>query len=176
MDSFRRDRQAICTTGRGRIARTDGAIDPATRQISAIAVVDDPYGEGADGGTPLAVGLFVDARIEGRPYPGAFVLPRSALYGADVIYVIMEDDTLDQRTVQVVASSRDTVTIASGVNNGERIATSPLRGAGNGDTVLPTDPDDNTGSNLDDEDAAIGESIDDAATAAEAAEAIEGRG
>ena len=28
-----------------RIARTDGAIDPATRQISAIAVVDDPYGE-----------------------------------------------------------------------------------------------------------------------------------
>ena len=50
-----------------RVARTDGAIDPATRQISAIAVVDDPYGAGADDGAPLAIGLYVNARIEGKP-------------------------------------------------------------------------------------------------------------
>ena len=63
----------------GRIVRTDGAIDPATRQISAIAVVEDPYGEGADGDTPLAIGLFVNALIEGKPYENAIVLPRAAL-------------------------------------------------------------------------------------------------
>lgn len=40
-----------------RIARTDGAIDPATRQISVIAIVDDPYGAGADDGTPLPMEL-----------------------------------------------------------------------------------------------------------------------
>lgn len=160
----------------GRIARTDGAINPATRQVSAIAVVDDPYGESADDGTPLAVGLYVDARIEGRPYEGAFTLPRSALYGADIVYVIKTDDTLAQRNVQVVASSRDTVTITSGVSDGERVVTSPLRGAGNGDKVLPIDPNSNTGSRTSDEDAAIAESIDDAATAEEAAEAVQGRG
>ena len=123
-----------------RIARTDGAIDPATRQISAIAVVDDPYGEGSDNGTPLAMGLFVDAVIEGKPYDNAIVLPRSALYGRDVVYVINAEDTLEQRTVSVVSSERDTVTIVSGIESGERVATSPLRGAGDGDVVTPSDP------------------------------------
>jgi RND family efflux transporter MFP subunit len=123
-----------------RIARTNGAIDPATRQISAIAVVDDPYGEGSDEGTPLAMGLFVDAMIEGRPYDNAFVLPRSALYGRDVVYVIADDDTLQKRTVGVVSSDRETITVVSGVNDGERVATSPLRGAGDGDKVSPADP------------------------------------
>ena len=121
----------------GHIARTDGAIDPSTRQISAIAVVEDPYGVGADNGTPLAIGLYVDAKIEGRPYEGAYVLPRTALYGRDRIYVVGNDDLLDERQVSVVSSDRDTVTIAVGLNGGERVATSPLRGAGEGDKVAP---------------------------------------
>ncbi len=124
----------------GRIARTDGAIDPTTRQISAIAVVDDPYGEGADDGVPLTIGLFVDAMIEGKPYGNAIVLPRTALYGRDEVYVIRADDTLERRTVRVVSSTRDTVTLSGGVAAGERIVTSPLRGAGDGDKVAPSDP------------------------------------
>jgi len=125
----------------GRIARTDGAIDAATRQIFAIAVVDDPYGNGAaPDGTPLAMGLFVDARIEGRPYDDAIVLPISALYGRDTVYVIKDDNTIEERTVTVAATDRDTVTISSGVEGGERVATSPLRGAADGDEVTPVDP------------------------------------
>ncbi|MEQ8177390.1 MAG: efflux RND transporter periplasmic adaptor subunit [Amphiplicatus sp.] len=124
----------------GRIARTDGAIDPTTRQISAIAVVDDPYGAGSDNGTPLAIGLYVNAVVEGRPFENAIVLPRTALYGRDVVYVILPDDTLDRRTVDVVSAERDTITISSGVNPGERVATSPLRGASEGAKVTPTDP------------------------------------
>lgn len=124
----------------GRIARTDGAIDPATRQIFAIAVVDDPYGKGADNGTPLAMGLFVNATIEGKPYENAIVLPRSALYGRNTVYIIREDNTVEKRTVSLVSSGRDTITIASGVEPGERVITSPLRGASEGDEVTPTDP------------------------------------
>ncbi|MEL7492320.1 MAG: efflux RND transporter periplasmic adaptor subunit, partial [Pseudomonadota bacterium] len=126
----------------GRIARTSGAIDPTTRQVSAIAVVDDPYGAGSDNGTPLAMGLFVNAEIAGKPYADAIILPRTAIYGRDQVYVIKDDDTVESRTVIVVASDRDTVTVASGVNAGERVVTSPLRGASDGDKVLPTDPDD----------------------------------
>lgn len=124
----------------GRVARTDGAIDPATRQISAITVVDDPYGAGADDGTPLAIGLFVNARIEGRPYDNAIVLPRSALYGRDTVYVIAADNSLSKRVVNVVSADRDTITISDGVAAGEKVATSPLRGADAGDKVTPTDP------------------------------------
>ncbi|MGE0409443.1 MAG: efflux RND transporter periplasmic adaptor subunit, partial [Amphiplicatus sp.] len=124
----------------GRIARNDGAIDPSTRQTYAIAVVDDPYGEGADEGTPLAVGLFVRATIKGRPYDNAVTLPRSALYGRDTIYVIDDENRLRGRTVRVVFAGRDTITIAGEIAAGEKIAASPLRGANEGDKVAPTDP------------------------------------
>ena len=124
---------------RARIARTDGAIDPATRQIGVIAVVDDPYGAGADEGTPLAMGLFVDARIEGRPIDNAIQLPRTALYGRDTVYVIKADDTIEERKVAIVAADRDTITLAGGVADGERVVTSPLRGAKAGDKVSPTE-------------------------------------
>jgi len=123
-----------------RIARTDGAIDPATRQISAIAVVEDPYGKNADNGTPLAMGLFVNAVIQGKAIERAITLPRSALYGRNVIYVITQSDTLQKREVNVVSSDRDTITITAGVEPGERVVTSPLRGADDGDKVTPTDP------------------------------------
>lgn len=124
-----------------RIARTNGAIDPATRQIAAIAVVDDPYGEGSAGdGTPLAMGLFVDAVIQGSAFSDAIVLPRAALHGRDGVYVISDSDILERRQVQVVSSDKDTFTVASGIFPGERIVTSPLRGAGNGDAVTPSDP------------------------------------
>lgn len=124
----------------GRIARTDGAIDAATRQVIAIAVVDDPYGKGADNGTPLAMGLFVDALIVGKPYENAIVLPRTALYGRNTIYTINADDTLEARTVDIVSTDRETITVASGLSAGERVVISPLRGAGAGDKVSPADP------------------------------------
>lgn len=125
---------------RGRIARTEGAIDPTTRQVFTIAVVEDPYGAASNNGAPLAMGLFVDAKIQGRPYDNAIVLPRAALYGRDRVYVISDAGVLEERQVVIVASDRDTITLASGVAPGERIAASPLRGAGDGDTVTPVDP------------------------------------
>ena len=95
---------------RGRVARTDGAIDPGTRQIAAIVVVDDPYGEGAaEDGTPLPMGLFVNAVIEGKPYENAIVLPRAALYGRDAVFVIRGDDTVETRKVRIVSDDRDSI-------------------------------------------------------------------
>lgn len=134
-----------------RIARTGGAIDPATRQIAVIAVVDDPYGEGSsEDGTPLAMGLFVDAEIVGSEFDGAFVLPRNALHGRDIVYVINDDNRLVQRQVGIVSSDRDTITIAEGLRDGERVVTSPLRGASEGDEVIPSDPNSIGGSDDDD--------------------------
>ena len=55
----------------GRIVRTEGEIDPRTRMIHAVARVEDPYGRGDEPGRPpLAVGMFVDAEVQGRVVPG----------------------------------------------------------------------------------------------------------
>ena len=134
----------------GTITRTDGAIDAATRQVFAVAVVEDPYGAGSDDGVPLAMGLFVDVTIEGRPYEQAVVLPRSALHGRNDVYVITENNTLELRRVDIISASKDTITIGSGLAAGEKVVTSPLRGATNGDEVEPIDRSDSpTGREID---------------------------
>lgn len=143
-----------------RIARTDGAIDPSTRQVAAIAVVDDPYGEGADNGTPLAMGLFVDAIIEGKALERAVVLPRTALFGRNTVYVIGAEDRIAARDVIVLAADRDTITISGGLEAGERVITSPLRGAKGGDKVTPTDPTSIPGARRDgDEEETVAEAV-----------------
>jgi len=124
----------------GRLVRTDSAIDPQTRTMSAIIEVNDPYGEAADlAGAPLAVGLFVAANIDGRELSTAFALPRSALRGANQIFVAEPDGTLSIRDVTVVDSSAERVVVTSGVQRGERVVTSPLRGAAQGMLVRALD-------------------------------------
>ncbi|WP_417480917.1 efflux RND transporter periplasmic adaptor subunit [Maricaulis sp.] len=113
----------------GYINRTESAIDPQTRVLYATAEVEDPYGAAAAAGAPLAVGLFVDAEIQGRNVQDAVVLPRSALRGENTVFVVNEGGTLDIRTVTVVTSSTDRVVVSSGVAGGEMIVVSPIRGA-----------------------------------------------
>ncbi|MEM6302885.1 MAG: HlyD family efflux transporter periplasmic adaptor subunit, partial [Pseudomonadota bacterium] len=51
----------------GYLLGIDAAIDPETRLIYATGEVEDPYGTGASSNAmPLAVGLFVDAKIAGK--------------------------------------------------------------------------------------------------------------
>ncbi len=70
---------------RGRIVRTEGEIDPRTRMIHAVAQVEDPYGRGdPPDRPPLAVGMFVDAEVQGRVVPGVIALPRNALRGSAI--------------------------------------------------------------------------------------------
>ncbi len=126
----------------GRVVRTDSAIDPQTRTMSAIVEVDDPYGAAAQAtGAPLAIGLFVNAEIQGRSIDYAYALPRSALRGASQVFVAELDGTLSVREVTVADSNSERVIITSGVTAGERVVTSPLRGAATGMLIRALGPD-----------------------------------
>ncbi len=76
----------------GYVTRTGASIDSRTRLVSIFAQVNDPFGEGADGDTPLAPGLFVSANIEGRVLNDVIRAPRAALRGLDTVYVIKETE------------------------------------------------------------------------------------
>lgn len=156
-----------------RLVRTDSAIDPQTRTLSAIIEVDDPYGEAADAaGAPLAVGLFVSARIDGRSLENAYSLPRSALRGSDQVFVAQTDGTLSIRQVEVVDSSSERVVVAGGaLSEGDRIVTSPLRGAADGMLVRALDQNGDPLDVQESEDAAEDEADSDAAEAAVAEQA-----
>lgn len=112
---------------RGQVVRTEGELDPRTRMIHAVARVEDPYGRGDDPDRPpLAVGLFVDARILGRHVDDVYVLPRSALRGHDEVAVVSDEGLLTLRRVEVLKWNRESVVISGGLAPGERICTSPL--------------------------------------------------
>ena len=107
---------------RGRLVRAEGALDPRTRLVHVVARVEDPYGL-ASGTPPLAVGLFVEAEIEGRELPAVVALPRGALRGHDEVVVVDAEERLASRRVEVVRSDGETVFVAGGLAAGERVVT-----------------------------------------------------
>lgn len=113
----------------GQIVRVSASVDQRTRLIYAIAEVEDPYGAGSDGGTPIAVGMFVSAEIAGVTSQSALVLPRMALRNANKVYVINDENRLEIRTVKVLFTSEDIVLVTSGVEPGEKVVTSTIPAA-----------------------------------------------
>jgi len=117
----------------GRIVRTEGIIDPETRQVHAIARVEDPYAAGADPDRPpLAVGMFVEAEILGHTSAPVAVLPRTALRGGNTVLVVDENNRLRFRDVVVFREERERVLLSAGVGVGDRIVRSPLENAVDG--------------------------------------------
>lgn len=110
----------------GRIVRTEGEIDPQTRMVYLVARVDDPYGLETETATPLAVGLFVQATIEGRTFEQVVRLPRETLRGSSTVAVVDRDDRVRLRPVEVLRSGADHVVINGGLARGERVLLSNL--------------------------------------------------
>jgi len=116
-------------TWRGRVVRIEGELDRKTRQLTAIARV--PSGDG----TPLLVGMFVEASITGREVEQVLAIPRSAVFSRNQVWLVEERATdggdatlhLTRRTVEVLRAERDRVLIRSGLAVGERVCVTSLQ-------------------------------------------------
>lgn len=103
----------------GRIMRTEGALDPKTRMVVAVAEVDTPSEES---GVTLPIGLFVDATIAGRPLEPAIALPRAALRGDREVFVVSAEGTIELRAVEILRASGERIWIRTGLEEGEQVA------------------------------------------------------
>ncbi|MEE4210491.1 MAG: efflux RND transporter periplasmic adaptor subunit, partial [Parvularcula sp.] len=124
----------------GRITRVDAAIDSSTRQISAIAEVEDPYGTGADDGFPLAFGLFVEAEILGRDVDHAVVVPILALQSDGTVFVVDNEDKLIVRDVVTSGRVSEGIVVTAGLEEGDLMVVSPVTTIA-GNVVRPLYPD-----------------------------------
>ena len=90
---------------------------------------------------PLFLGAFVDVSIPGRQLENVVKIPAQALRDRDTIWIA--SDTLGQdsaagrielrvRRVQIAHIDQDNVFLSGGIKPGERIITSPIKGAANG--------------------------------------------
>ena len=110
----------------GRIVRTEGEIDPQTRMVHAIVQVKDPYGRGSkENRPPLAVGMFVEAEIQGKWVKNIVALPRNVLRG-DQVMIIDEDSRLQFRKIEILRLEENEVLVLSGLEEGELVCLSTL--------------------------------------------------
>ena len=109
----------------GRIVRTAGSIDPPTRLVYVYAEVINPYQQSP----PLAIGMFVDAIIEGKTIEDGFLVPNSAINNNANIYVIDKNNNLEIRDIEVLGTENDYVIIKGEIIEGERVVVSPLNNA-----------------------------------------------
>jgi RND family efflux transporter MFP subunit len=117
-----------------RVVRTEGELDPKTRMITVVARIDKPYKIEGDR-PPLAVGLFVDARIHGKVANNIAIIPRAALRKDDQVLIVDVDNRLIFRDVTVLRMVNDQVYISAGLNSGEQLCISALDNALEGMSV-----------------------------------------
>jgi RND family efflux transporter MFP subunit len=115
----------------GKVVRTEGKLDERTRTINVVVRVKDPYAEKP----PLAVGLFVTVDIQGRTLPDAALIPRSALREGNMVWVIENDERLRFREVEVGRVQGNQALVKTGLDNGERVVTTPLKVVSDGMAV-----------------------------------------
>ncbi len=107
-----------------RVDRISDAIDPRTRTVGVVVVVDNPYADARPPEKPpLVKGMYVEVGLCAPGRAPAVVLPRTALHG-DRIYVVDADDRLAIREPTLRFRGSDFVVIDAGIEPGERVVLS----------------------------------------------------
>jgi multidrug efflux pump subunit AcrA (membrane-fusion protein) len=126
----------------GRLVRVEGALDAETRQIIAVAQVDDPYAKRADGVPPLKLGQFVEAEIRGEVLKDVYMIPRTAVRAGNEIILISSQNTLRRMMVEPLVSNEMGIVIAASSPNapqeGDILCVTPIPFPADGARVLPT--------------------------------------
>ena len=113
-------------TWEGRLARMEGAMDPATRFIPAVIEVAGPYRTTPDGRPPLVAGMFVQVEIEGKEFAEVATVPVSAFRADGTVLVVDGEDRVRIRQVDAFWPAGETaLLVRSGLAAGDRLVVSP---------------------------------------------------
>ncbi|MBW2195281.1 MAG: efflux RND transporter periplasmic adaptor subunit [Deltaproteobacteria bacterium] len=107
----------------GKVVRSEGKLDERTRMINVVVEVKEPYAKMP----PLAMGLFVTVDIKGRTLSNAATIPRSALHQANLVWTVDQESRLRFREVEVALIQGSEAVIRTGLKNGDRLVTTPLK-------------------------------------------------
>ena len=110
----------------GRVVRSEGAVDPRSRQLFVVVQVDDPYGKRPDGAPPLKVGQFVEASIQGHLLRNVYALPRNALREGSEVLLITGENQIKRHGLTVIWSDQAHVVVRDGLRPGDRLVVTPL--------------------------------------------------
>jgi len=130
---------------KARIVRTEGVIDEKSRVTYAVAQIDDPYRLNIEGDedinvTPLLVGTFVKAVIEGSSYSNVIKVPRTSIRGKNELLFVDSNNQLDIRQVNILrADTEHAYILEDAIQTGERISITAIESPINGMKVRTSD-------------------------------------
>lgn len=117
----------------GTLVRSEGVLDTTNRLIYAVVEVRDPYLRSNDeAGVPLRFGQFVQAIISGTDARSLIVIPRSLLRLDGTVLVVDSNNELQIKKVDIARSSPESVYIAGGLADGDRVVRSAVPNPYNG--------------------------------------------
>jgi len=119
----------IATQWQGKIVRTEATIDANSNQLYVVAQIDQPFSRtlDADGQvkTPLKIGQYVSAKIQGKTIQQALIVPISSVYQGSYVYLI-EEGRLSRRDIEVSYQNAEQAFITKGLSDQDELITSPL--------------------------------------------------
>lgn len=108
-----------------KLVRTEGAIDETARQLHVIAQIDDPFGEKSQGRSPLKIGQYVTAEIQGNALSNVLVIPNNTIYQGSYVYIV-EDGLLRRKNIVIDWQNDSDALIGEGLAHGDQLVTTPL--------------------------------------------------
>ncbi len=120
-----------------KLVRTEGAIDETARQLHVIAQIDDPFDRENKNLSPLKIGQYVTATLNGRTVRDAIVIPNTTIYQGTYVYIV-EGGILQRRNVEIEWQNDADALISAGLNPGDLLVTTPLGQVSSGIRVSVT--------------------------------------
>lgn len=124
-------------TWQGKILRTEGEVERASRSIYLVAEAGEK-----DAHDLLQPGLFVRAKIRGVTFDNLFRVPRAAFLDRDRVILVDANDRLRFQQVEVLRADGPDVLVSGGLKNGDRICLTALAAPVEGMEVRPLNPHD----------------------------------
>ncbi len=120
----------------GSIVRSEAIVDKRSRMVYLVAQVSEPYSNTqANGGQPLAVGMFVEATIRCPPMADAILLPESCVTSTGEILIVDSDRHLRPTPIRTLRREGGWIVAVGEVAEGVAVCATPLDNAVPGMTV-----------------------------------------
>jgi RND family efflux transporter MFP subunit len=126
----------------GKLVRTEGVLDEASRVIYGVVQVEDPYNlNGQTHEEPLRFGRFVQAQVEGQQVSGVMEVPTYAINPDGTVWTVADERKLQKKEIEVIRTQANTSIVSEGLKEGDLVVLTQLKNALNGMKVrLEGDP------------------------------------
>lgn len=111
----------------GYIDRLEASLNPNNRLFYAVAVIKNAFkGNNQIHASSVFRGQFLNAYIEGLTFEKAYTLPSEAIRGSSNVYLINKSNQLVEKEIVIANSNSQTVIIAEGLEDGDRVVVGPV--------------------------------------------------